>query len=158
MIELLQQMHPWHWLILGLILLCFELVGAAGYLLWLGISALAISLLLAVMPLSWALQWSCFAAFSLITTWLWWRYQHHLDRKHDQQSTLNKRTQQWLGERIVLTETLPAGKGRLHLGDSSWSINSDQEYPAGTEVEVYRAEGIVLYVTKVFTKNKDPAT
>lgn len=48
--ELLSQMSAWHWLIAGGVLLALELLGAAGYLLWLGMAALCVSALQATAP------------------------------------------------------------------------------------------------------------
>ena len=42
MVELLEQMNHWHWLAFGLLLLAAELLGTAGYFLWLGISAILV--------------------------------------------------------------------------------------------------------------------
>ncbi|OJI55067.1 hypothetical protein VV1062A_02631 [Vibrio vulnificus] len=48
MIELLDGINHWHWLALGLALLAVELLGTAGYFLWLGLSALLVGLLLSL--------------------------------------------------------------------------------------------------------------
>ncbi|OBT08620.1 hypothetical protein A9264_05125 [Vibrio sp. UCD-FRSSP16_10] len=146
MIELLQQVNHWHWLALGLALLCFELLGTAGYFLWLGISALIVGLLLTLLPLGWQMQWMSFATFSLVTTWLWWRYQKGKDKQDEKTTTLNKRSQSLIGQFTTLTEDFPVGKGRIQLGDTSWSAVSEQSITAGTAVEVYKVEGIVLYI------------
>lgn len=70
MIDLLEQMNFWHWIALGLVLLLLELLGTAGYLLWLGISAVLVGVLLIMLPVSWPLQWVSFAVFALFTTWV----------------------------------------------------------------------------------------
>ncbi|CAM2773333.1 NfeD family protein [Vibrio rarus] len=146
MIELLQQLNHWHWLALGLALLCFEVLGTAGYCLWLGISALVVGLLLTLLPLGWQMQWMSFASFSMITTWLWWRYQTGKDQKDEQTTTLNKRSQSLIGQFTVLDTDFPIGKGRIKLGDTSWSAMTEHNLAAGTTVEVYKVEGIVLYI------------
>ena len=146
MIELMQQVTHWHWLAFGLALLCLEILGTAGYFLWLGLSALIVGALLSVLPLGWQMQWLSFASFSLITTWLWWRYQRTKDHHDDKTNTLNRRTQQLIGECVVLTEPFPEGKGRIHLGDSSWTAISEQAFAAGSRVEVYKVDGINLYI------------
>ncbi len=65
MITLLEQMNFWHWIAFGLVLLLLELLGTAGYLLWLGLSALLVGAILSAIPMSWSLQWLTFAVFSL---------------------------------------------------------------------------------------------
>ncbi|WP_064608067.1 NfeD family protein [Photobacterium sp. J15] len=146
MIELLEQMNFWHWLALGLVLLLLELVGTAGYLLWLGVSALLVGLLMTMIPMSWSLQWLTFAVFSLFSTWLWWRYQHRKDRADDQASTLNKRNEQMVGQTCRLDAPFPPGQGRIRMGDTSWLAKADEAIDAGTLVEVIRVEGIVLVI------------
>lgn len=56
-ISLLDGITFWHWLALGFGLLAVELLGTAGYFLWLGLSALLVGILLSLMPISWQLQW-----------------------------------------------------------------------------------------------------
>ncbi|MGL5799107.1 MAG: NfeD family protein, partial [Plesiomonas sp.] len=55
-----------HWIVLGLVLLACEMLGTAGYLLWLGVAALTVALLLWLIPLTLAVQWVLFAVFSVV--------------------------------------------------------------------------------------------
>ncbi|MGR5148077.1 NfeD family protein [Photobacterium alginatilyticum] len=146
MIALLEQVNFWHWIAFGLVLLLLELLGTAGYLLWLGLSALLVGVILSVVPMSWSLQWLTFAVFSLFSTWLWWRYQHQKDRVDDQARTLNQRTEQMIGQTCVLDQPLPVSQGRIRLGDTSWLAKTDKPLEAGTLVEVVAVEGITLVV------------
>lgn len=146
MITLLEQMNFWHWIALGLALLLLELLGTAGYLLWLGVSALLVGAILSVIPMSWSLQWLTFAVFSLFATWIWWRYQHKRDRVDDQDRTLNQRTEQMIGQTCILDQALPVAQGRIKLGDTSWLAKTEQPIEAGTLVEVVAVEGITLVI------------
>ncbi|EAS40851.1 NfeD family protein [Photobacterium profundum] len=146
MIALLEQMNFWHWVAFGLALLLLELLGTAGYLLWLGVSAVLVGLLLSFLPLSWSLQWLTFAVFSLFTTWLWWRYQSKKDRAEDEGRTLNKRSEQLIGQVSVLDKPLAAGTGRMRLGDTTWLVRTDVALEAGVLVEVIDVDGIMLII------------
>ncbi|WP_318474007.1 NfeD family protein [Photobacterium leiognathi] len=146
MIYLLEQMNFWHWLAIGLVLLLLELLGTAGYLLWLGISAVLVSILVLMLPISWPLQWSSFAVFALFTTWLWWRYQHKKYKSDASVTKLNQRGAQMIGQRSVVTETIVAGAGRLQFGDTTWSVVTDVDLEAGQKVEVVAVEGITLVI------------
>ena len=146
MIALLDSVNYWHWLAFGLILLAAELLGAAGYLLWLGLSALLVGTLLALVPLSWQLQWTSFGSFSLITTWLWWRRQLTHDKQSDEQRDLNQKQKQLVGQVIKLDEDFPAGKGRIKVGDTTWTAKSETLLTAGTLVEVIAVDGIILTI------------
>jgi membrane protein implicated in regulation of membrane protease activity len=149
LIELLQQVNHWHWIAFGLLLLCGELLGTAGYMLWLGISAVIVGALLAVMPLSWQMQWTAFASFSLVTTWLWWRYQHQKDRRSENEGDLNQKQKQLLGQTTRLEADVQPGNCRIRMGDTTWSARTDQDIPAGTLVKVSKVDGIVLTIEPV---------
>lgn len=148
MIELLESINHWHWLALGLALIAFELLGTAGYFLWIGLSALAIGALLSSLPMSWQLQWSSFAVFSLATTWLWWRKQHKKDAEDDNLRDLNEKKKQLIGQIITITEDLPKGTCRLRVGDTTWKAELDQTAPKGSQIEVIDVKGITLKVRK----------
>ncbi|ROV62051.1 NfeD family protein [Vibrio ponticus] len=146
MIEFLNSINHWHWIGLGLALLAAELLGAAGYLLWLGISALLVGVILTWLPISWQLQWVSFGVFSLTTTWLWWRRQLKSDRQSDEQRELNQKSKQLIGQTVQLEYDLPAGRSRIKIADTTWSAFSDHPLPAGTLVEVTAIKGIVLFI------------
>ncbi|MGD8112474.1 NfeD family protein [Vibrio sp. NTOU-M3] len=146
MIELLNSLNHWHWLAFGLILLASELLGTAGYLLWLGISAILVGLLLTVLPISWQLQWVSFATFSLITTWLWWRKQSQSDKQSDDNRTLNQKHKQLIGKIITVEHDITIGTNRIKVGDTTWSAVSEEEIAAHSTIKVVDVEGIVLKI------------
>ncbi|EPZ7320770.1 NfeD family protein [Vibrio mimicus] len=149
MIELLSQLNFWHWLAFGLILLAAELLGTAGYFLWLGLSALLVGVLLTVMPMGWQLQWLAFASFSLVTTWLWWRRQFNQDKKQDAERDLNQKDKQLIGRVIQITEDTPAGEFQVSLGDTRWTARCEQDLEQGSRVSVIAVDGIILIVRPV---------
>lgn len=149
MIELLNQVNNWHWIAFGLLLLSGELLGTAGYFLWLGISAVLVGIIFSVIPMSWQLQWISFASFSLVTTWGWWRYQYKKDVKSENESTLNQREKQLIGKTVRLDEDIKQGSCRIRLGDTTWSARADQDISAGTLVKVIDVEGIIVTIEPV---------
>ncbi|ENM5904378.1 NfeD family protein [Vibrio mimicus] len=149
MIELLSQLNFWHWLAFGLILLAAELLGTAGYFLWLGLSALLVGMLLTVMPIGWQLQWLAFASFSLVTTWLWWRRQFNQDKKQDAERDLNQKDKQLIGRVIQITEDTPAGEFQISLGDTRWTARCEQDLEQGSRVSVIAVDGIILIVRPI---------
>ncbi|NOH83419.1 NfeD family protein [Vibrio genomosp. F6] len=149
MVELLEQMNHWHWLAFGLLLLAAELLGTAGYFLWLGISAILVGLIFSILPMSWQLQWVSFGVFSLITTWLWWRRQFKQDKKSDQQRELNQREKQLIGMTTRLEEDVQAGDCRIKLGDTTWSARCDQDISKGTQIRVIDVDGIILFIEPI---------
>lgn len=145
------ELNHWHWLALGLALLAMELLGTAGYCLWLGVSALLISVILMVIPVSWQLQWSAFAAFSLLTTWLWWRRQLSHDKHSDAQRTLNQKQKQLIGQTATVSEDVSAGQFRLALGDSTWIADCQSPLKAGQRVIIVDVDGTILKVEPTAT-------
>ncbi|OEF85005.1 NfeD family protein [Vibrio splendidus] len=147
MVELLEQVNHWHWLAFGLALLALELIGTAGYFLWIGISAMLVGALLGALPIGWQMQWLSFASFSLITTWLWWRRQLSNDKQSDAGRELNQREKQLVGQTTRIDTVIKKGKCRIRLGDTTWSAVSNHDLEAGTEVIVTAVDGIVLTIT-----------
>ncbi|ALR16204.1 NfeD family protein [Vibrio natriegens] len=148
-ISLLDGITFWHWLALGFGLLAVELLGTAGYFLWLGLSALLVGILLSLMPISWQLQWLSFATFSLVTTWLWWRRQWKKDEQDDLSRELNQKYKQLIGQTLTIDEDFSVGVNRIHVADTTWSAQSDQALPAGTRVKIVAVKGIILVIEPV---------
>ncbi|GKW31233.1 NfeD family protein [Pectobacterium versatile] len=144
-IGLVMENAHWFWLSLGGLLLAAEMLGASGYMLWSGLSAVLVGLLTWVMPLGWPLQGTIFAILTIVTALLWWYWlrKRTLSRP---QSMLNQRGQQLVGLRATLTDPVINGFGRVNIGDSSWRVKSEQDLPVGTQVEVIAIDGITLHV------------
>jgi len=148
-IDFLHNMSHWVWISFGCLLLISELLGTAGYLLWLGISAICIGIGLSITPIAWQWQWSLFAILSVATTVLWWFIQHKKDKIHTQKSTLNQRSKSLVGQKQQIMQDIPAGKSRLHIGDGTWPVIAETIIPAGRQIEITRVDGIMLYIRKV---------
>ncbi|MCG6412944.1 NfeD family protein, partial [Vibrio fluvialis] len=101
---------------------------------------------LLVVPVSWQLQWSSFAAFSLITTWLWWRRQLSNDKRSDAGRTLNQKQKQLIGQTAVVRDDVDAGQFRLALGDTTWLAECQEPLHAGQRVTVVDVDGTILKV------------
>lgn len=139
------------WLSLGGLLLAAELLGAGGYLLWSGISALLVGLLSWVFPMSWEWRSILFAVLTVVTAVLWWywlrRRQQQPDTRGDE--NLNQRSRQLIGQRATLSEPIENGRGRIRIGDSSWRVECSRDLPAGAGVEIVDVQGITLVVRAV---------
>ncbi len=95
------------------------------------------------------MQWLAFVAFSLVTTWLWWRKQWSKDRKSDQARDLNQKHKQLIGNIVTLEEDFHIGINRLRVADTTWSAECEHELPTGTRVEIIAVDGIILKVKPV---------
>ncbi|PWC15082.1 NfeD family protein [Brenneria roseae subsp. americana] len=147
-IELVVENAHWFWLSLGGLLLAAEMLGASGYLLWSGISAILVGLLVWAVPFSWPWQGIAFSVLTIITALLWWYWLRRRTLAQPQ-SVLNQRGKQLVGLRATLSEPVVNGFGRARIGDSTWRVKSAQDLAAGTHIEVIAVEGITLYVREV---------
>lgn len=141
----------WLWLTLGGILLAAEMLGASGYLLWSGVSALLVSLLVWLVPLSWEWQGIAFALLTVLSAPGWYYWLKGRDRSHPP-SSLNQRGNQLIGRQLTLEEALVDRIGHVRIGDSSWRVEAGENFPAGTAVTVIAVEGITLLVARRSTE------
>ncbi|WP_145492193.1 NfeD family protein [Yersinia rohdei] len=137
----------WFWLSLGGLLLAAEMLGASGYMLWSGLAAVVVGILVWLFPFSWEIQGVLFSVLTVVAAFLWWYWLSK--RTKPQPAMLNQRNHQLLGTRATLTEATVDGYGRMKVGDSSWRIYSATELSVGTEVEVILVEGNTLHVRAV---------
>ena len=143
----------WIWLILGGVLLAVEvLIVPSGFLLCIGTAACVVGVVtffFSAIPLVWEL--SLFALLSLVSCYGWWTVlrKRRGGVDHEDEGALNVKTRQLVGYRAVLSEGLKNGRGRLRVNDSSWPVEADADYPAGTRVEVTEVSGITLKIKAV---------
>ena len=144
MIELLEQMTPWYWLGFAFALFALELLIGAGYLLWTGLSALFVALMLFLFAMDWHSQWLLFGVMSLLTAWLWWRKQLQDDRQDDANRDLNQKEKQLIGRIIYLDDQVEIGENRVRLADTTWLARANQQIPAKTAIKITAIDGITL--------------
>ncbi|CNK77229.1 NfeD family protein [Yersinia vastinensis] len=144
MLEEIAANPNWFWLSLGGLLLAAEMLGASGYMLWSGVAAVVVGILVWLFPFSWEMQGVLFSVLTVVSAILWWYWLSK--RTKPQPAMLNQRNHQLLGTRATLTEATVDGYGRMKVGDSSWRIYSATELNVGTEVEVILVEGNTLHV------------
>ncbi|MEM0550371.1 MULTISPECIES: NfeD family protein [Aeromonas] len=147
MMALFEGLTHWHWLGLGFILLAIEVLGSVGFLLWTGIAALEVGLLLLIWPFGWQAQLLLFAVQSLLTTWAWWRWQHQHDNSgHDAACTINERMKGYAGRQLVLLDNVDQGVSRVRLDDTVWMVRCNEPLSAGDKIIVVGADSHILLV------------
>lgn len=139
---------PWHWLAIAVLLLIFEVLVSGGFLLWIGISALIVSLCSWLFALSWSLQMILFSAFAVLTSFSWWLYLQKRPLKTDDPK-LNRRAEQYIGRHFELIQPIKNGRGKIHVDDSTWTVMCNEALPVGASVKIIRAEGTILIGEKV---------
>jgi membrane protein implicated in regulation of membrane protease activity len=134
------------WWLLALVLIGAELMLPGFFMLWIGIAAAAMGLLLMFLPeMSFLAQAVLFAALALISCFVYWRFVRAVANAPSDQPQLNRRAAQYIGRRYVLETAIVNGQGKARVGDSMWLVEGP-ELPAGAAVEVVDVDGATLKV------------
>jgi len=148
MADLTLTLSPWGWLALGVVLLVLETLGAAGYLLWMGVAAGSVGLVLFVAPgLAVTVQLILFGVLAVLSAVFCWSRQKR-DKKPVEQPLLNQRATQLVGQTFTLCAAIQDGRGKIQVGDSLWTVTGP-DLPVGTRVRVIDHEGLVLHTEPV---------
>ncbi len=143
--EFLEQIEFWHWYIVAVVLIAFEMMIPAAYLLWMGIAAIVVGTLLFFIPsMPWLVQVMIFAVVSVVSVVLYKNYMKKNKRESDKPN-LNQRSAQYVGRVYTLSEPIVNGVGKVRIGDSMWKVRGEDR-EAGKNVKVTDADGVVLIV------------
>ncbi len=147
MLETLTAHYGW-WLF-ALILIGAELVMPGYFMLWIGIAAVAVGVLLLALPgLSFFGQTVAFVLLAVLSCWCYWRFLRPSAEAPTDQPLLNRRAEQFVGRRYVLDTAIVNGRGKVKVGDSPW-LAEGPDLPVGAEVEVVAVDGATLKVAAV---------
>ncbi|HIE0659213.1 MULTISPECIES: NfeD family protein [unclassified Providencia] len=145
MIELISAQPAWFWLCLGGLLLIGELLGTAGYLLWSGIAAVLVGVIVWALPfIGWEWQGISFAIFTVVSAVLWRNWLRN--KQKNKADNVNQISHQLIGVKGRLLSDTEEGFSRVRLADGSWRVYSDTPLSANTEVVVIAVDGITLQV------------
>ena len=137
-IELISDLGPWSWLILGLLLLGLEMFLPGVFLLWFGIAALitgALSFVLVDLSAwTWQFQSILFVALSVSSSYVGKRYFTD-KRKESDQPDLNLPDKNKVGRKVPLYEAIVNGRGRVRLDDTIWVVEGP-DADVGTKVTI----------------------
>ena len=146
------QILYWHWLVVGMLLIIAELFVPSFTIIWFGLGAIVVALLLMALPglsLSWQLL--VFALASCLFTLLWFKFIKPL---------MTDRTKAGMGREAVLGESghvirVPSegSRGVVRfsipvLGEDEWSFICDEPVLPGDRVKIKEISGNTLIVTK----------
>ncbi|MDP2330109.1 MAG: NfeD family protein [Reyranella sp.] len=136
----------WHWWALAAVLLVFEMMLPGVVFMFLAIGALASGLFLLVVP-DLTLEWQLltFAVIAVVSAVGLRRTLRRLQNIDSPSSTLNARGDSLIGRTLVLDAPILAGRGRIKLGDGSWTVTGP-DMVAGAKVRVTGINGTELTV------------
>ena len=152
------QFEWWHWLVAGLALILSELVVPTFVLIWFGLGAILVALVVALVSIGLTAQLVVWLLASMAMTVLWFqvfRSDHHKTRIGTADSTV-------IGEVGVLAkQVVPFGKGEVRfqkpvLGTDCWPCIADEAIEIGERVRVVNVEGSLLKVAKTKGEHDGP--
>lgn len=144
----IETVQFWHWWALGGILGVLEIIAPGFALIWLGLAGMLVGLMLLLWPgMDLSIQILSYAAFSVASVTIWYRWMQ-ADQKPSDKPGLNRRAEQTIGRRAEVAEAIVNGRGRIKLGDSTWSATGP-DVAAGQMVEITGADGALLEVKPV---------
>ena len=145
------QIEWWYWIVAGVTLILAELAIPMFVLVWFGLSALLVGVMLALLPtISFAAQLTLWLVLSIPLVVLWFKVfkpGQHKTRVGMSESNI-------VGEIGLLVDPVaPFIKGtvrfqRPFLGSDVWACISTQEISSGVRVRVLKVEGSLLNVEK----------
>ncbi|MDR0440182.1 MAG: NfeD family protein [Candidatus Accumulibacter sp.] len=137
------MLESWHWVVLGLCLSLAELAIPSFFIIWFGIGAIGVGLLLLLAPdLSLTAQLLVWAAASGMLAIAWFRY-----FRPRTQTRVGTSADDVVGQVGILVNELPLhGRTRVRfqkpiLGADVWECYAEQHLDAGERVRVIAVEG-----------------
>jgi membrane protein implicated in regulation of membrane protease activity len=133
----------WYWWALAAVFLVCEMLLPGVVFMFLAIGAAASGVLLLISAdLSLELQLVVFAIVAVVSAVGLRGYLRGLQTKD---STLNARGEALVGQTVVLDQPILRGRGRIQLGDGSWTVTGP-DMAAGARVRVAAVSGTELRV------------
>ena len=142
------DMMWYHWMIVGLVLGLLELMITSFYVIWFGLGALLVGLVMLVYPIGTTAQIVLWTIASVAMTVLWIKVFRQSDKTHAGQADAA------LGEFGVMTNAVePMGRGEVRfqkpvMGSDTWPCIADEAIAAGQRVRVVAVDGQLLHVGK----------
>jgi membrane protein implicated in regulation of membrane protease activity len=138
---------PWLWIGVGVALAALEMLVPSFLLVWPGVAALAVGLLLFAVPdLGLAGQGVLFAVLAVAFTLGGRAYVLRHKARPADHPALNRRGARLVGRRGVALEAFSGGRGSIEIDGELWQARAVGAVPSGAAVEVVGVEGAELVV------------
>ncbi len=146
------ELAYWHWVILGVALMLSEIVLTSFFILWFGVAALLMGVLVFFFPsisVSWQIfGWTVLSALLALT---WFKYLKPLSIDHTKAGLSREAIVGEIGQVILAPAEERRGQMRFPvpvLGSDEWSIIAKQPVIGGDRVRVVDVSGNTLVVEK----------
>ena len=133
------------WAIFALALMIGEIIAPGAFMLWLGLAAAAVMVIVWMLP-GLAVLWQAvlFVVLAVISVQVSRRWFRYTNRVSDQ-PLLNRRAEQLVGQIHPLDVAIVDGRGRLKIGDAYWTVEGP-DLPARASVRIVAVHGMSLLV------------
>lgn len=145
------QIEWWYWVVAGVVLILCELAIPVFVLVWFGLSAILVGILLAILPsVSLTAQLSLWLVLSIVLVVLWFR----VFKPGQHKTRVGMADANLIGEVGLLTHAVaPFQKGKVRfqkpiLGSEIWSCIAEEQIASGERVRIVQVEGSMLKVEK----------
>jgi len=142
------QIEWWHWAVTGIVLILAELAVPAFVLIWFGLGALVVALVVAVATIGLTGQLALWLIVSVLLVYLWFK----VFRPESHKTRIGMSAPAMIGEVGLLTrDVAPFERGEVRfqkplLGTDVWPCIADERIESGTRVKVVAVEGSLLKI------------
>jgi membrane protein implicated in regulation of membrane protease activity len=142
------ELEWWHWAVAGIALILAELAVPAFVLVWFGLGALVVALVVALAAIGVTAQLSVWLVVSLVLVFLWFK----VFRPERHKTRIGMSAPAMIGEiGLLARDVAPFEKGEVRfqkplLGTDTWPCIADEAIRAGDRVRVIAVEGSLLKV------------
>ena len=136
------------WAAFALLLIAAEVLAPGAFMLWLGMAAAAVFLLVWLLPgVPLLAQVAAFVVLSIVSIQIYRRWFRKRE-PHSDQPALNRRTAALVGRVVELESAIVEGRGRVQIADAYWDV-AGPDLPAGAQVKVVGGDAMTLQVEPV---------
>jgi inner membrane protein len=146
--EIMPFVGPWFWWIVACILLFAEMALPGFFMLWLAFAAAATALADIVFHFSWMGEVLSFAAFSVASVLLSWRFVMGGRYSKSDAPHLNQKHNAFVGKTYTVVTAIVHGSGKINVEDALWDVDGP-DCEVGTRVKVTGVDGLRLIVERV---------
>lgn len=144
------RLEVFAWAAAALLLFAAEAMAPGAFMLWLGLAASAVFLVVLFVPdVPLLAQVGMFVVLGFLSIQAYRRWFRKRERPSDQPA-LNRRTAALVGRVVPLTHAIVDGRGRVQIADALWDVTGP-ELPAGTPVRIVGGDTMSLQVEPVQT-------
>jgi membrane protein implicated in regulation of membrane protease activity len=134
------------WAAFALLLFAAEALAPGAFMLWLGLAAAAVFLIVLLSPVNVPVlvQAAAFVLLGFASIQAYRKWFRGRERQSDQPA-LNRRTAALVGRVVPLERAIVGGRGRVQIADAFWEV-AGPDLPAGAEVRIVGGDAMTLQV------------